>query len=122
MIDVRIIIVGILIAGMIMGYQYGIYSKDCRQDYNRGYGDALYFALEHQKMQMKMDREWEFHPNNSIRNYTYNTSGYNVTWYFGSVNMTMNLTNINTTSMNFSNCRQNETGHNASDLVMHITC
>jgi len=119
--DTKIIMILMMIAGIVMGYQFGIASKDCERDYNRGYGDALYYALEHQRAEMQYD--WSKHPNYTmVSNGSINFSmwGFNQTnlsqrTYYR-MNMTPNMT------MPFLGCYQNETGYNASDLVMHITC
>jgi hypothetical protein len=101
-------------AGLVVGWQYPVDMKDCQQDYNRGYGDALYYALEHQRMAR----------NYGVVNYSNISLDFNRTnmtainvssYYVNNFNITPNMTMRN-------DCYENETGYDPNDLVMHMQC
>jgi|WetSurMetagenome_2_1015567.scaffolds.fasta_scaffold1074320_2 hypothetical protein len=107
--DVRIIMMILMtIGGIVVGYQYGIGSKDCQQDYNRGYGNALYYASVQQ--QMDMSYNW------------INKSDHMGGWGVGGIGMANTSYYFMNMTMNMSDCYENETGYNSNDLVMHMTC
>jgi hypothetical protein len=85
-------VIGALIGAFVMGAYMANIPPDCEHEYNKGYGDAIQFTLEHQRMSM-----YQSYSTN------YSSSGISIN---GSP----------------ASCYENETGHDPSDLVMHVDC
>ena len=101
------ILIGIIVCSA--GYLCGYYAPhDCRQEYNRGYGDGFHAqVMERMQTQAYREASNEYRYASILDKYLSNTTVL-----------------INNTPWGIPNqtCHQNETGQDPSDLVMHFTC